>query len=581
MVKAVPGSENLVMTDLAPGSTALRMTARARVLLLPAVAALVYANTLLNGFTYDDEGYILRSTAVQTGSIVKLFQPTQGYHVFRPFAFSTFALHWAISGAKPFSYHLLNLLLHAAVTLLLFLLLRALLAPLSRGETIAFVAALLFAVHPIHTEAVASIVGRSELLAAGFLLAAWLLHLYDRPVPMLVCFSLALLSKESAAVFIALVLAGDYTLQKFKPLSRYASICGLTVLSLALLWNLQGGYFKEGTFSVVDNPLAGLPASWRILNALRIAWKYVGLHVYPATLSYDYSYNAITLYAGWTRLLPVAAATLLVLCLWIWAILKKRTPWIIAGAIYLAGFAVTSNILVSTGTIMGERLAYLPSAGFCLLVAVLWALLEKRESLAAWVLLLCILTTLSVRTVFRNQDWHDNLTLYSHDILVVPHSVPAHLNLGDEYLRRGRVGAAHDEYETALNIYPDSEGALERNGMVESLMGNDQEACLELGKALALAQKEDPNYDIMAWNLATVLSKIGHDDGALRVLDQEIAESRGSARVWSSRAVIRYRRGEFASARADAQAALQLDRGNAQAQNLLMELNKTAVAPVP
>jgi protein O-mannosyl-transferase len=569
------------MTDLSPERIAVRMTARTRMLLLLALAALVYANTLVNGFTYDDEGYILRNQAVQTASVTKLFQPTQGNHIFRPFAFATFALNWALGSDQPFGYHLVNLLLHAAVTLLLYLLLRTLLAPRPRGGILAFVAALLFAVHPIHTEAVASIVGRSELLAAALLFAAWLLHLRDRPLLVLLCFALALLSKESAVVFLPLVLAGDYALQKFKPLSRYAAICGLTLAYIALLWKLQGGHFEKGTYTPVDNPLATLPASWRILNALRVAWKYIGLQFYPETLSYDYSYNAIRLYANWAHLLPVAVATIAVLGLWAWAVQTKRSPWVIAGAVYIAGFAVTSNILVSTGTIMGERLAYLPSAGFCLLIALIWILLENRNSTVAWALLICILSVLSLRTVWRNQDWHDNLRLYSTDIRAVPQSVRAHLNLGDEYLRRRQVEAAHNEYQVALNIYPDSDGALERNGMVESLMGHDQQACLDLGKALALAQKDDPNYDLMAWNLATVLTKVGHEDDALRVLDQEIIESRGSTRVWFSRAVIRYRRGDLQSARTDVQAALQLDPSNAQAQNLLMELNKIAVAPAP
>jgi protein O-mannosyl-transferase len=550
------------------------MTGRLRIAVLLGIALLVYSNGLVNGFTYDDEGYILRSHAVQSGSLREMFQPTKGNNIFRPLTFATFAMNWAVGGVQPFGYHLVNLLLHAAVTLLLYLVLRTLLASLARGEIVAFAAALLFAVHPIHTEAVTSIVGRGELLAAGFLLAAWLLHLQDRAIAALLCFALALLSKESAVVFLPLVLAGDYALDKFKSLARYGSIAGLTAAYIALLWKVQGRHFTKGTYTNVDNPLANLPATWRILNALRVAWKYVALQLYPATLSYDYSYNAIRLYAHWKHTLPAAFAALLVLGLWIWTVWTKRPSWMLAGAIYLVAFGVTANLFVSTGTVMGERLAYLPSAGFCLLIALIWTQLESWRPGVARVLAICLLGALAGRTVLRNQDWRDNLTLYSKDIQAVPQSVRAHLNLGDEYLKRKLVQAAYQEYATALKIYPDSEGALERYGLLETLMGKDGAACADLTKALALAQKDDPSYDLMAWNLATVLTKVGREDEALVVLNREIDESRGSTRVWASRAAIRYQRGDSAGARTDAEAALRLDPGNTTAQGLLGEMGR-------
>ena len=186
------------------------MSERARISLLALIVALVYANSLTNGFTLDDGGNILTNATVAAPSIKALFTPLAGTKVFRPVLFATFALNWAIGGDHPFGYHLVNVLLHVAVTLLLYLVLRKLLERFTGAEVVAWLAALLFAVHPIHTEAVASVTGRSELLAAGFLLAAWLLHLNDWPVAVLVFFALSLLSKESAVTFAPLVLVGDY-----------------------------------------------------------------------------------------------------------------------------------------------------------------------------------------------------------------------------------------------------------------------------------------------------------------------------------------------------------------------------------
>src|SRR5262249_36049300 len=274
-----------------------------------------------------------------------------------------------------FGFHVVNLLLHAAVTLLVYLLLRRLLESRSDSGLLAFVSALLFAVHPIHTEAVAAVVGRAELLAAGLLLAAWIFHLCDRPYLSLFCFCAALLAKESAIALIALVPLCDYARGGMKTLPRYVSLAGAGVVYLALFWKVQGG--RLGTVvPFIDNPLVNLPAALRILNAIRVAWKVLGLQAYPAKLSGDYSYAAITLYANRHLLWPALAAVGLI-GLWLWALYTRRDAWSIAGAIYFAGFAVTSNLLFPIGTIMGERLAYLPSVGFCLAAALLWTSLLK------------------------------------------------------------------------------------------------------------------------------------------------------------------------------------------------------------
>ena len=292
---------------------------RLRIAMLVAVVVLVYGDALLNQFTLDDGLYIMRNPQVTHVSLRELFAPNKITNVFRPFTFATLALNWALGAAHPLGYHLFNILLHAGVTLLLYLLLQALLGPSPRAKAAALAAAFLFAVHPIHTEAVASVAGRPELLAAGFLLAAWLLHLRDREIPALLCFALALLSKESAVVFLALLLIGDYARGTWKPALRYARVGAVTLLYLGVLWEVQGRRFGQAAIAPLDNPLAGLPAGWRILNALRVAWKYVGLHFYPAALSCDYSFNQIPVYLDWRHTLPAALATLAVLSAWIWA----------------------------------------------------------------------------------------------------------------------------------------------------------------------------------------------------------------------------------------------------------------------
>jgi tetratricopeptide (TPR) repeat protein len=557
------------------------MSERMRLGIVLVVALLVYGNTLLNGFTYDDEAYVLRNQAVKTFNVHGLFQPTRFANILRPVTFGSFAVDWMIAGPRPLWYHLVNVLLNAAVSLLVFVVLRLLLEGIPRAETIAFVSALVFAVHPIHTEAVASIVGRSEVLAAGFLLLAWLLHLRDRAMAVLACLVLALMSKESAAGFLLLVLAGDYARGRLKPVARYVQIAGTTALYLALFWWAKGGHFGQMTsVSFLDNPLASLPVELRVLNALRVAWKYLALQVYPATLSSDYSYNSIRLYSHWRHCLPALAATILLLLLWGWTIWTGRKAWALAGAIYLGGFAVTANVVIPTGTIMGERLAYLPSIGFCILVALVWLQLEKQRPEFARVVLATLVVALSARTVIRNRDWRDNMALFSSAVRAVPGSAKMHCDLGEEYVNRGQLQAAAREVQTALGIYPDYPDALETYGIVEANLGHDQNAQRLFEEALARTTGSPLDRDFKATNLAALFIKMGRDEEALNLLNQVIQDWGGFASAWSNRAAIHAKRGELGAARADAETALRLDPSSSLAKNVLKELDKPRGEPL-
>ena len=505
-----------------------------------------------------------------------LFAPNKVTNVFRPVTFTSLAMNWALGGDEPLGYHLLNLLLHAGVTWLLYLLLSALLEPSPQAKTIAFVSALVFAVHPIHTEAVATVMGRGELFAAGFLFAAWIFHLRDQEILAIVCFVLALLSKESAVVFFPLVLLGDYARNAWKPRLRYAAFAGVTLLYLGLLWKVQGGRFGQPRIAMEDNPLANISAGWRIVNAIHVAWKYAGLHVYPAVLSCDYSFNQIPVYLDLRHTLPATVAAIAVLGGWAWAVWKRRVDWAVAGGIYLVGFSITSNILIPTGTIMGERLAYLPSAGFCLLVAMAWSRLHVRHKKMAWGVAGVVILLLSMRTVARNRDWKDNLTLFSATVRAAPGSAKAHSNLGTQYMDHKQLDLARKEFQTSLQIYPDSPDTLAAYGLLESWQGHLQAAGAMMEKGLYMTGRDNPNYDSMVVNFAALLVQTNHVDGALNLLNQEVTEAPTYAAAWSTRAIVHYKSGDVGQARSDAEMALRLNPGNLEG---LQVMNWLASSP--
>lgn len=555
------------------------MIQRLKLPILVTIAMLVYGNAIRNGFAMDDDLYIFRNAQVTSPTAKGLFQPNKYTAVFRPVTFATLAANYKLGRESPLGYHVFNLLLHAGVTALLFFVLRTILGPEPRGETTAFVAALLFAVHPIHTEAVTSIIGRSELLAAGFLLGAWLLHFYDRPYLAVFAFAIALLSKESAVAFFPLALAGDYARGKLKPKLRYISIGGVTLLFIIVLWKVQGGHFGPTEVSFLDNPLSSLSPGWRILNALRIAWKYVGLQLFPAKLACDYSYDAVPLYKDLRHTLLPFAAAVCVLAAWGWAVWKRNSAFVLAGAIYFAGFAVTANILTVAGTIMGERLAYLPSAGFCLLFALILTRLEVRQRFVAiWVLTVLVLA-LGARTIVRNRDWQNDLTLNESAARTVPNNAKVHSTLGGIYLLQRRLDLARTELQLSLKIYPGSPDTEESLALVESWNGNNSEALRLMEHALHFSNRKNINYDFMAVNLAALLLQMDQLDEAATILDREVEVAPGYARAWSNRAAVHYKRGEIGAARNDAESALRLDQNNSQARNVLEMTGPARLAP--
>ena len=560
-------------SQVLPQASDDKMRERFHIGVLLTIVLLAYSNSLWNAFTMDDSRvYIAANEQVTHPSLRGLFASHVMTGVFRPLTFATFALDWKLGGRQPFVFHVVNLMLHAGVTLLLYMLLRTLLQRLSHGGMVAFAAAALFAAHPIHTEAVTSISGRAELLAAGFVFAAWILHLRNREIAALICFVLALLSKESAVAFLPLVLLGDYVSGKWKPALRYVQIAGVMLLYVIALWKVGGGHFGPGRYWLLDNPLAFVPTGTRILNALRVAWKYVALQFYPATLSCDYSFNAIPVYGDWRHTAPAAITAVAVCGAWIWAVWKRRTEFVLAGGIYFAGFATTANILMPVGTIMGERLAYLPSAGFCLLVAFLWSWLYKhRQSLGLGVLS-AVVVLLGLRTVVRNRDWRNDITLFSAAARAVPGSAKVHRFLGVQYMREGLYDQAGKQLQTALQINPGYPEVMEAYGLLEALKGNYQVAGSMLENAFYMVSPNHPDYDEMAANLAAIYMVTNHLDGALDLLNREIARSPRYSRALGIRAAVHYKRGELAAASADAVAAVHLDPANRQAQDVLRSL---------
>jgi tetratricopeptide (TPR) repeat protein len=464
---------------------------------------------------------------------------------FRPLATWTFAANHALGGLAPAGYHLVNVVLHAGVSALVVATATATGLPLATAA----IAGALFAVHPIHTEVVANGVGRAELLAAVFALAALRLRRGSnrsvrpalRDAASAVAFGAALLSKEHAIGFLVVLPLADLLLDdggslwtfaeraRGRRVGYYASLVLVTLAVLALraeaVGGVIGGRDVGGRFGTGFNVTAYAAPGVRMLTALAVFAEACRLLVWPFALSADYSYPQITpvtaigdprALAGIGLALAIAAAFVVawrrsvVACLWIAAAVL---PW-----------TVVSNLVVAGGTIFAERLLYLPSAGACVLASMTLAA-SRFPPRGTAVLVAALVLAWSGRTVSRNRVWASDLALAEATVRDAPRSAHAHDYLGRVYAGLGRNDEALAELGEAAGLleahpaWPERLDVLYETAVIHGRRG-DLAAAAPLYEEIV---RRAPDY-FPAWiNLGALRNERGDHAGALAAADRAVA----------------------------------------------------------
>lgn len=439
-------------------------------------ALLVYANSLFNGFAYDDLWIVQQNERVhQLRDMSKIwltpYWPSFGSELglYRPFAIFAFALQWAISGGEPWFFHLVNVLLHALVSILVFLLIEKLFT-----RTAAFAGALVFAVHPLHTEAVANVVGQNELWAALGVLGACLIYVsrpqgvpasLKRKAAILVLYAIALLAKESAVVLPGLLVLLDFVQQRVTltraGLLQYArgmllfitAFCAVLAAYLLLRHSVLGNL--AGTDAAPGLPY--LREDGRVLNAFRAWPEFVRLLFFPLDLTVDYAPGVI---------LPVISITPMVvlgmLLVAVVVLLALSTPQAPRAGIAAGWFLITilpvSNFFFPIGVLIAERTLYMPSLAAAFLAGFAWEGMSKaaeretrRLSLA---LAVVILAFFSIRTVVRNPDWDSLQTVWHSLGRDHPESYRAQWLNAIDMWNKGRPDLAERYFQIAYKIWP-------------------------------------------------------------------------------------------------------------------------------
>src|SRR5262249_3033965 len=397
--------------------------------------------------------------------------PTADSGVYRPLVTLSWMLNYALlgNGKRAAGYHVVNLALHLANVILAWLLA----LEIWKKSLAAFFTAAIFALHPVNSEAVTNVAGRADLMAALGVLAALLLHVrltrvagWRRGFSFAGVFAAALFGmflKESAVVFPALMFLYDLVL-RHRPVAWRRVLPGYeaaisAVILLLIVRHVLLARLPSPDLPFVDNPLVGTDFWTARLTAMSVFWRYVGLLLWPRSLSWDYSYNQIAMA---TPAVGLGSLLGVVLTLAALAWLFRRYPAAcFFGVFFLLALGPVSNLLMLIGTIMAERLLYLPSLGFAGGLASVLALVRSKlrfgPSRPVIVgLLVLFVSALSLRTWQRNFDWTEGERLWASAVAACPNSFKTHLavvfGLSRKGFNLGNIDYAVQEAGKAVSI---------------------------------------------------------------------------------------------------------------------------------
>ncbi len=469
----------------------------------------VYANSLWNDFNLDDDTIIRNNSLIRSlSNLPRIFVSNywantpyeKGVLLYRPLAVASFAVDYALWGNQPFGFHLTNLLINGTNAVLLLVLLARMFGamPGRTGPLVLAVCTLLYAFHPVHTEAVNMVVGRTELLAAMFGLLTFICHLNNWKTGAVVCFSLALLSKEIAITIPAMIFAYEWFFgrnlswpgktgigeraegrgqpRQARPLSslfplpsplfgsgagslvasvfagpaqKYLMYAGVLGLYLAIRFAVLRGFVAAHQTGI----LASQDPFHRLLTVLKVLGYYLKLMVAPYPLTPDYSDVPLPQSAvePWV-LLPFIGIVALLAAAWR---LRRAAPGVAYAVLWLFVTLLPVSNIISIGAFLGERFLYLPSASLAFLAAGLFSLAQNRPCRSAW-WGGCVLVAagFAVLTFNRNFDWRSAGTLWARVQARQPGNPRANFHLGVQAEEVKDFQQALVFYEKAIEFNP-------------------------------------------------------------------------------------------------------------------------------
>jgi hypothetical protein len=465
------------------------------------LVALCYANSLPNDLVFDDGPIVGSNPAIRSiDPIQNLKSPywtKQQYEgIYRPFTIFSLSVDYAIWKRWAPGFRLTNLALHAINGFLVFLLCAGV-----AGEGLLPPAAMLiFLTHPVQTEAVTSIVGRSELFAVCFFLASWLAFRRGKMLWAASLFFLALLSKENAIVLPGILVldfwfapAESRKLRGREFARRIAAMGGVAIAYLAIRFSVLGGLGIPAAAQYMGGQLTYLE---RVLTSGRVFIEYLRLVLFPVNVAGDYDFNAVPIarFSDWDALLGL----FLILAIAAGALLLRRRKRTVSFGVLFAFvvFIPASNWIMPISVLMAERFLYLPMVGLSIAAARLFSSIRDprlRRLVGIGGLAASVVLCNSHDYIRRN-----DFTFFRNMVRVEPNSAKARLGYGYALLQAGRNDDAAREFEAGLRIIPDYPELLTTLAMTRIAGNNCDQAWPLFNRALQIDPRHADTHRRMA-----------------------------------------------------------------------------------
>ncbi len=546
--------------------------------LIALLSLTVYWVSLDYDFALDDYVQIVRNELVTEPSVTiqEIFsKPVFPGNLYRPLLISSYRITHNVVGLNPFYFHLTNLILHSFISIFIFLLL----SRIDITKNIALLTTILFAVHPIHVEAVVNISGRSELLCHFFGLLGILVLTQEkncrRFLPQVLfgsCLLLAMLTKESGIAYIWLtflvLLFSDVNwigaARRVLPTSILALLCYGT-----LRWQAIGSILSHDIIiDYLDNPLAHSDTLTRIFSALFLLGKGFVLSLMPLNLSSDYSFSKLSpLSPSLSTLLSPEFLSILVLLLLSLFAIKRKELFSFSAIWFFASTFIASNLLFATGTIFADRLFYLPSLSSALILSAILSSLPL--TLIRIVLGLLLIIGYSAKTHTESLYWKNNDSLFTAEVIRSSESAKAQFNYGMLLLKKGDIQNAASSINKALSIYPQFADAHHGLGMLANARQDFTQAKIHFTEALKLS----PTHPATNYELGVLLFNNGDTDTASKHFEIMLENNPRNFYGLLGRMMVLIRKGKLQDAQAIYQELYRRDPKNPGLINLKQQLS--------
>ncbi len=532
------------------------------VILIALVTLISFLGSLDNGFVnWDDDLYVTQNILIRdlSWNNIKAIFLSPVVKMYVPLVPLSFSLEYALWGLNPFGYHLTNLLLHLGNSLLVFVLVLR----LSGHLLAALVASLFFGIHPLHVESVAWVTERKDMLSTLFFLGALLFYLRyqeDRRTVLyalsFVAFVLSLLAKPMGVTFPLILFLCDYL--SARPCTTRSVVEKFPFLMVSTLFSIvavltqysAGGPHVPRLYTLTENLLI---ACWGLIF-------YLGKTLMPVQLSAFYPYPAeISLRLPTFFLPPIL---LLALAAGVWFSQRYTRKIIFGSLFFLLTLLPVLNVVQFHMLAAADRYMYIPSIGLFYLAGVAFHRIyflkihwEKTKKVSLMVLLGVIVTTLGTLTWQRSNVWEDSETLWLSVLKNDPGIPVVHNNLGNVYLKKGRMDAAIAEYKKAISLNPNDASLYNNLGAAYLKKGRLDAAIAEYQKAISLNSDDALAYI----NLGNAYSKKGRLDAAIAEYQRAISRNPDDALAHNNLGNAYLGKGETDAAIAEYQKAISLN----------------------